>query len=261
MKLLIITLLPAFSIALLIFALILIFCYLGFNRRLVRLKSTTEDKLDMGTFSASVLGLLALLLSFTFNMAYSRYDSRREVIVQEANEIGTAILRTELYPDSITRLMKAEFEKYIDARIVYFDAGTNMARVKETINEATKHSDSIWKIIKQQAQDPANLVRSNQMIPAMNGVIDIVTTREKLTRAYIPDPILIVLVLLIVICSFMIGFSVKNKKSLLIVAALFAFVICITMFLIVDLVQSSKGFITQDAAQQSIVELKSLITD
>lgn len=261
MKLLVITLLPAISIAIIILVLILIFCFWGYNRKLYQLKSTTEDKLDIGMFSASMLGLLALLLSFTFNMAYSRYDSRRAVIVQEANEIGTAILRTHLYPDSIARPMRAEFKKYIDARIAYFNAGTNMTQAKKTINEATKHSDSIWKIIIQQAENPSNLIRSNQMIPAMNAVIDIVTTREKLTRAYIPDPILIVLMLLVVICSFMIGFSVKNKQSMVAIAMVFAFVISTTMFLIVDLVQSSKGLITQDAAQESIIELKSLITD
>lgn len=259
MKILVITLIPSIYIALITFVLIIACCYWGNKRRQYRLKSYSDEQLDIGTFSASVLGLLALLLSFTFSMAYSRYDSRRAVIVQEANEIGTAILRTDLYPDSVARLLKGEFAQYIDARIEYYDAGTDMKRINEALTEATKHSDSIWKIIVFQAQDPGNLIRSNQMIPSMNAVIDIVNTREKLRTAYIPDSILIVLILLVIICSLMIGFSIKNKKSLAIVAILFAFIISITLFLIVDLVQSTRGLITQASAQQGIIDLKSLI--
>jgi len=259
MELLVITVFRPIYFTLITFVLIVIFCFLGFSRRQYRLKTLSENQIDIGTVSGAMLGLLALILSFTFNIAFSRYDARRQAIVQEGNEIGTAILRTKLYPDTIARLMQDEFKKYIDARIAYYEAGTDMKRVIETMNEATKHSDSIWKIITLQTRDPTSIIRSNQMIPVMNAVIDIVTTREKLRTAYIPDPMLLVLIFLISICSFMIGFSVKARQSLPTIAFMFALIVSMTLFLILDLVHSTYGFINQNSAEQSIIDLKSLI--
>ncbi len=259
MEVLAITIFRPIFLTIITFILIVIFCFLGFKRRQSRLKKFTEEQIDISFFSGSVLGLLALIISFTFNIAFSRYDARRQIIVQEANEIGTAILRTDLYPDSIASQMKDEFKKYIDARIAYYEAGADMKRVNETLSETTKHSDSIWKIMTLQTRDPTSLIRSNQMIPAMNAVIDIVTTREKLRTAYIPDSMLAVLMALIIICSFMIGFNIKTKRTVPVISFMFAFIISITIFLILDLVHSTFGLITQEAAEQSIIKLKSLI--
>jgi hypothetical protein len=240
---------------------IIVFCFFGYKRRLHQLKSLSEQDVDISTISAAVLGLLALMLSFTFNIAFTRFEARRQIIILESNEIGTAILRTKLYPDSVGRLMRAEFKKYIDARIAYYEAGNNPIRLAEARSESTKHSDSIWKIVALQTQEPASLVRSNQMIPAMNDLIDIVTTRDKLRAAYIPDIMLLVLFFLIAICSFLIGFTTKAKQTLPTIAVGFALIISITVFLILDLVHSYVGFITQDSAEETIVALKSMITD
>ncbi len=261
MKLLALSIFHPVYFTFLTFIVIVICCYFGYRRRLYRLKSLTDQDVDIGTVSAAVLGLLALMLSFTFNIAFSRFDARRQVIIDEANEIGTAILRTSLYPDSIGKLMNAEFKNYIDARIAYYDAGTDPEKLKQALGESGKHSDNIWKMVVAQSQDPGSLVRSNQMIPAMNDLIDIVTVREKLRTAYIPDVILIILFFLIMICSFLIGFTTKVRQTLPVIAVGFALIISVTVFLILDLVQSYVGFITQDEAAASISALKAMITD
>ena len=50
------------------------------------------------TLEAAMLGLLALMLSFTFAMAVTRFDARRDAVLKEANAIGTAALRARLLP-------------------------------------------------------------------------------------------------------------------------------------------------------------------
>jgi hypothetical protein len=111
----------AFMIAGLLF-LTMIFAFLVGNR-IRRYKErkgmSTEDK-SIGPLEGSMLGLLALLLSFTFGMSSSRHDRRVNIIIEEANSIGTAILRSDLYPDSIRNEFRKDFEAYLETRIAFF---------------------------------------------------------------------------------------------------------------------------------------------
>src|SRR6476619_7702598 len=66
---------------------------------------------------AAVVGLLGLLVAFTFSGAGSRFDSRRNLIVDEANAIGTAWLRIDLLPPDRQQPVRDLFRKYVDARL------------------------------------------------------------------------------------------------------------------------------------------------
>ena len=77
---------------------------------------------DLGAVEGSMLGVMALLLGFTFSIAISKFETRRQITVEEANEIGTAILRCDMYPDSLRNLLRADFKEYIEARIAYYDS-------------------------------------------------------------------------------------------------------------------------------------------
>src|SRR5436190_15581501 len=92
-------------------------------------KSHKESPAD-NTILASLFTLLGLLLAFTFSMAINYHGMRRDIIVEEANDIGTAILRADLYRENDRNLFRADFKKYIDARIDYFAAGANLDKIK-----------------------------------------------------------------------------------------------------------------------------------
>ncbi len=71
------------------------------NRRYMPTSSPAD--VDTSTISSTLLGLLALLLAFSFGMANSRFEIRRQLTTDEVNAIGTAILRTDVYPDSVRK--------------------------------------------------------------------------------------------------------------------------------------------------------------
>src|SRR4051812_21630460 len=84
-----------------VFLLIILFYFLGLKARLYLNKKHPDlFSNETNAINGTLLGLLGLLLAFTFSMSSSRYDARRDVIIEEANDISTAILRTDLYPDS-----------------------------------------------------------------------------------------------------------------------------------------------------------------
>jgi hypothetical protein len=134
----------------------------------------------------SLLGLLALLLAFTFGMSASRYETRRAVMLSEANNIGTVILRCDLYPDSTRTVLKNYLKPYVEARIDYFQSGSDEAKEKKAIAETEKWDNLIWSEVAKASKVKDNLVASNQMIPALNAMIDIVTNRNAEKNA-IPD--------------------------------------------------------------------------
>lgn len=84
-----------------LFVLIMVFNEIGFHiGRFVQGCTNNEIKSLTGSIQASILGLLALLLGFTFSMSMQRYDHLNQALIEEANAIGTAVLRAQLLPDS-----------------------------------------------------------------------------------------------------------------------------------------------------------------
>src|SRR4051812_8145040 len=71
-------------------------------------KVSTDDAGILG----SMVGLFALLLAFSFGLAGSRFENRKNNLIKEANDIGTAILRSDIYPDSSKAAFRKDFEKY-----------------------------------------------------------------------------------------------------------------------------------------------------
>lgn len=106
-------------------AFILLVCMILAVRIGIRLgkKKTAPDGEEDKTFSNLIGGIFALsafLLAFTFSMSASRFEARRDVLVAEANNIGTAILRVDLYPDSMQQLLRPLFRDYVEERIAFY---------------------------------------------------------------------------------------------------------------------------------------------
>ena len=212
-----------------------------------------------GPVEGSLLGLLALLLAFTFSMAAARYDGRRAILIQEANNIGTAVLRADLYEPTERAAFRADFKEYVETRIAFHDAGFDEDKVAENLHKSDAISTRIWARAARLAQDPKNLIQSNQMVPALNDMIDVLTTRNALRHATVPDSIIWVLFILCAVSSFMIGINRKeSKSSMTVVNAVFALMISACIFLIIDLDRPTHGLITLEGVNQNMVDLRGL---
>jgi hypothetical protein len=69
--------------------------------RMANTSASESSKAYVNSIQMSLLGVLALLIGFTFSLALHRFDSRSEAVVEEANAIGTTYLRAHLLPISI----------------------------------------------------------------------------------------------------------------------------------------------------------------
>ena len=249
---------PAHWLALATFFLVFLANMLGFRYREKQFRSDpTQQREGLGPIETSLLGLMALMLSFTFGLASSKFENRRHIITEEANIIGTAILRCDLYPDSMRRLFLQDFREYLDARIAYYDAGDDEQKIQTALKKANVYSYNIWKRAADDAHNIEHRVRADKMIPAVNAMIDIVTTRDTSRIAKVPPVILLVLVVLMLIASFLVGYGQKGKRNLVLITG-FALMTTIALYVIIELDRPRRGILTLDREEQKIVELKEL---
>ena len=98
----------------------------------------------IGSVEAAIFALLGLLIAFTFQGAAARFDARRSLIVQEANNIGTAWLRIDLLPAGAQPGMRELFRKYLDSRLATYHKIPDMVAVKAELDHTAQLQSEIW---------------------------------------------------------------------------------------------------------------------
>jgi hypothetical protein len=105
-------------------AAVLLFIEAGFRLGKYRCKvSEAEASTPVGTIVGSTLGLLAFMLAFSFSLAASRFDARRQTVVEEANSIGTTYLRAGLLPQPQATQIRKLLSEYIESRLDVANSG------------------------------------------------------------------------------------------------------------------------------------------
>ncbi|MBL7857543.1 MAG: hypothetical protein JNM57_07630 [Cyclobacteriaceae bacterium] len=242
---------------------ILFFGLIGFyiigHRLRLRIIKNKPDQLqeDLGAISGTLLGLLALLLAFTFGMSNSRYDARRTLVIEESNAISTAILRTDIYPDSMRNLLRGHLSDYVEARIEFYQAGMDVDKIIMEYKHASDISSTIWSVVAAYARVDNVTTRTAELIPALNAMIDVTTTRRAAGESTIPDSIMYFLFILCFCSSFLLGYDRKNKFDWVVVIG-FALMLSATVFTIMDMDRPRSGLINMDQSNQKIIELREL---
>jgi hypothetical protein len=252
---------PTLAIVFVVFVAMLFFFYLGrrvYVRTSKRHPGLTES--NLGAVQGSLLGLLALLLAFTFGMSNSHYDRRIQVVNDEANNISTAILRADLYPDSIRQEFRKDFKGYLETRIRFFGAGIDTAKALQAFRESSHWQTRLWARAASYARDPAFHVPSNQMLPALNEMFDITITGNTALRNRVPDIIFWVLILLCLTSAFTMGYA-EGVRMDLIMNLGFAIMISLALYLILDLDRARRGVINVNFVEQEIVNLRAMLQD
>ena len=118
-----------------------ILAFLELGRRLGKRHLSLDPegaRTGTGAVEGAVFALVGLLIAFTFSGAASRFDARRDLIVQETNAIGTAWLRLDLLPDTVKPAMQGLFRRYLDARIETYRRIPDLPAATQAMNEASR---------------------------------------------------------------------------------------------------------------------------
>ena len=239
-----------------LFLAILAFLELGRRlgaRRLARDPEGSERGLS--SIEGALFGLLGLLIAFTFSGAASRFEDRRGLVVEEANDIGTAYLRVDLLPPEAQEPMRDLFRRYTDSRIETYRLVEDLPAAMASLQVTAALQKEIWKAAVEQARagGPVAIL----LLPALNEMIDITTTRTMATRRHPPGVIFGLLAGLALGCSLLAGYGMSGaRRRSFVHMALFGLLITITIYLIVDLEYPRAGLIRVDDFDQAIVDVR-----
>ena len=251
----------AYVIAIFIFILTMLSYWAGHRVRMRAIRKDPEHaKRDIKTINGLLIGLLGLLLAFTFSMSNSRFDDRRHLVVEEANIIGTTILRTDMYPDSMRTLLRSALREYVEKRIAFYEAGMDIKKAMSEYQGAQDLSSKMWRMASEYAKKDDVTTRTSQLIPSINEMIDITSTRLAAGAGTIPDSIMYFLFILCACTSFLLGYDQIDKLDWLIVTG-FAITLSATVFSIVDLDRPRGGLISMDGPNKMIVELREMFKE
>jgi hypothetical protein len=212
-----------------------------------------------GPIEAAVFGLLGLLLAFTFSGAASRFEERRHLITEEANAIGTAYLRIDLLPADVQPQLRDLFRRYLDTRLQASRNADDGSATRAVLATSTQLQRQIWEksVAASRRPELPNAV-ATLVIPALNQMIDITTTRAVARQNHPPTVIYLLLAGLSLLSALLAGYVMCDTKArswfyMLIISG----TISLTFYVIMDLEFPRLGLIRIDAADQTLVDLKS----
>ena len=240
-----------------LFIAILLFYELGFRTGKYKQEATDKEvKEQTSAIQAGILGLLALLLGFTFNMSLQRFDNRSQQEIKEANAIGTAMLRTKLLPAPFDANATQLLEQYIDLRLLISGIDLTHPNKRREYNDKTdKLLDELWRMAGKAADIDPRPVVTGYFITSLNDMIDARGERRAILKRHIPEPILLLLFFVFMLSGAIIGYSSGlSLKRAYVPTVILTFLIVLVVFITIDLDRPKRGMIK--VSQDSMLDLK-----
>lgn len=203
------------------------------RKRRVAEEHTPED---VGTVLAAILTLLGLLIGFTFSMAVSRYDQRKNYEAEEANAIGTEFVRADLLPAEDAAKVRLLLKSYADQRVLFYTTRSEM-KVQEIDARVAQLQAELWSAVKLGVKTiPPPIV--GLMLSGMNDVINREGYTQAAWRNRIPVAAWVLMAAIAIISSVLIGYSLRRRDTLSFLILPLA--VSISFFLIAD-IDSPRG--------------------
>jgi hypothetical protein len=204
-----------------------------------------EVREDFGVILAATLTLLGLIIGFSFSMAVSRYDQRKNLEEAEANAIGTEFVRADLLPPADAAKVRALIRTYVDQRVLFYTTRDSVFTPRadgqlRLINDRTAQLQAeLWAAV----QAPAVAQPTPIIALTVWGMNDVLNSQGYTQAAWwnrIPIAAWGMMGLIAVCCNFMIGYGARNPRTERTLLLILPLVVSISFFLIAD-IDSPRG--------------------
>ena len=208
-----------------------------------------------GVVDGAIFGLFGLVIAFTFSGAASRFDTRRNLIVEEVNAIGTAYLRLDILPAEAQPGLRDSFRRYLDSRIQVYRKYPDRAAVAAELEDVKRAESQIWTQALAAERDTAPAAKL--LLPSLNEMFDISTKRTVAMNMHPPTAIYVMLFGLALIASMIAGYGMARAESRAWFHVIgFAVVAAIVAYVILDIEHPRVGFIRIDSLDRALVDLR-----
>lgn len=208
-------------------------------------KVDSDAKSQTTAIQGGILGLLALILGFTFSMAIQRFDNRAAAESAEANAIGTAILRSNLLANPYDKEAENLIKLYIQNRLKINKTDLTQTEIRKKYQKETGElQKKIWSLGIEAAKKDPNPVTSGLFITSVNDMIDAQGKRNDQLTRQVPPAIFYLLFVIFIATGGLTGYaSGLGKKTSRAPAIVLSLLICLMVFIIIDLDRPRRGMI------------------
>ena len=217
-----------------------------------RIRSVDEKDSSIAAIVGATLGLLAFMLAFTFSLAATRFEARRQAVFDEANSIGTTYLRARLLPEPQRSEVAQTLRRYTEMRVQYIAE----RRIDELITQSEQLHEQLWSQGVMVAEKAPDSVMTGLFLQSLNETIDLHSKRVFVgLQSRIPFTIWLALFSLALLGMFSVGYQAgfsESRRSPVTTMLVLAFTG--VLFLIVDLDRAQEGLL--QVSQRSMTDLQ-----
>ncbi len=250
---------PIWGVFLLTVAMVLAAVACGYRAGVLRRKgSEGAPEGPVGSVVGAVLGLLAFMLAFTFSMSAGRYDTRKQLLLDDVNAIRTAALRAQLLPEPHRAQCRGLLKQYVDIRV---SLAADPTSIPQALKDAEAIQEKLWAHAMELARADMNSDIGALFVESLNTMFDLHTSRVTVALQYrIPTVIWGVLFALTALSMTGVGFQfgILGRYSVaanIILACSFALVVV----LIADLDRATTGLLK--VSQKPMIELQQKLSE
>jgi hypothetical protein len=195
----------------------------------------------LGVILAATLTLLGLIIGFSFSMAISRYDLRKNYEEAEANAIGTEFLRADILPEPDAARVRALLRKYLDQRVSFYTT-RDRQQLAQVNADTTQLQNELWSAVKA----PAGAQPTPVMALAVSGMNDVLNSQGYTQAAWwnrIPIAAWGLMMAIAICCNLLIGYGARDVKAGTALLLVLPLVVSIAFLLIADIDSPRSGII------------------
>ena len=225
--------------------------WLGALYRQRRYVTEGDEEKHFGLVVGATLTLLALIIGFTFSMALTRYDQRKNYEEAEANAIGTEFLRADFLPAADAAKVHTLLLSYIDQRILFYEV-RDAQQLRQIDAQTEKLQTELWSAVRPPALAQPTAVTAL----AVAGMNDVLNSQGYTQAAWwnrIPAAAWSLMVAIAICANALIGFDAKKAAGKSRFLWVLPLVVSIAFFLIADIDAPRRGMIK--VVPQNLVSL------
>ena len=194
---------------------------------------------EFSTILAATLTLLGLIIGFTFSMAISRYDQRKNLEEEEANAIGTEYVRADLLPAADGAKVRKLLKEYLNLRLRFYEAPRDIEIIKAIAVERGRLQGELWRaILGPAAAQPTPIV--TLVVAGMNDVLNAEGYTQAAWWNRIPHAAWLLMIFIAICSNLLLGYGARKARSEVLLLLVLPAVVSISFFLIAD-IDSPRG--------------------
>jgi hypothetical protein len=227
------------------------------RRALIDRGADVEATVGLGAVEGAVFALMGLLVAFTFSGAAARFEARRTLIVDEANDLRTVYLRFDLLPVAARADLQERFRRYVDIRIEAYRLADEPDAAYAKLDEAAAMENGLWRDALAGCHETSDATCATLLLPALNEAFDLATMRRAAVSMHPPSLIFGLLIVVALACALLAGFSMGGRPGRSWPHVLgFAAILALTIYVTLDLEYPRLGLMRVSDFDRFIVAVR-----